>query len=71
MTLAVKGKTTETAIDLSKKVVNMLSGNEPMNPEEWGDIAALNGVRQFPARIKCATLAWHALLSALLGRNLL
>lgn len=36
---------------------------------EEGEIAALTGVRKFPARIKCATLAWHALEAALSGRE--
>ena len=36
---------------------------------EHGDMAALVGVRKFPARIKCATLAWHALEAALKGEN--
>ncbi len=36
---------------------------------EYGNLAALSGVRKFPARIKCATLAWHALEAALKGRD--
>jgi nitrogen fixation NifU-like protein len=44
------------------EVVEMLAGPaEPeLNLETAGDLAALAGVRKFPARIKCATLAWHA-----------
>ncbi|MCP4847278.1 MAG: SUF system NifU family Fe-S cluster assembly protein, partial [Verrucomicrobiaceae bacterium] len=34
-----------------------------------GDLAALVGVRKFPARVKCATLAWHALETALKGND--
>jgi nitrogen fixation NifU-like protein len=34
-----------------------------------GKLAVLAGVRQFPARVKCATLAWHALAAALSGRE--
>jgi nitrogen fixation NifU-like protein len=36
-----------------------------VNPEELGDVAALQGVVKFPVRIKCATLSWNALLQAL------
>ena len=36
---------------------------------EYGNLAALSGVRKFPARIKCATLAWHALEAALKGKD--
>lgn len=36
---------------------------------EYGNLAALSGVRKFPARIKCATLAWHALEAALKGKE--
>ena len=36
-----------------------------MKPEEVGKLAALSGVWEFPMRVKCATLAWHTLRSAL------
>ena len=39
----------------------------PAAAEELGELAALGGVRAFPMRVKCATLAWHALRSALTG----
>ena len=58
------------AADIKKRVaevVEMLAG--PVEPnlelETVGDLAALAGVRKFPARIKCATLAWHAAGEAL------
>ena len=35
--------------------------------EEWGDLAVLGGVTKFPMRVKCATLAWHALEKSLTG----
>ncbi|OHE72936.1 MAG: SUF system NifU family Fe-S cluster assembly protein [Verrucomicrobia bacterium GWF2_51_19] len=65
MTLFVQGKPKQEAAELANKVIGMLAGDAPIDPAQWGDLAALGGVRQFPARIKCATLAWHALLSAL------
>ena len=47
----------------------MLTGDddEPVDLLEFGNMASLSGVRRFPARIKCATLAWHALEAALKG----
>lgn len=50
-----------------KQVVEMLANRDApvMELENVGDLAALAGVRQFPARIKCATLAWHAASEAL------
>lgn len=39
------------------------------NSDELGDLIALSGTRQFPARIKCATLAWHTLESALCSKG--
>jgi nitrogen fixation NifU-like protein len=47
----------------------MLLGPAPQPPRELGDLAALSGVRQFPARIKCAMLPWHALEAALDGKS--
>jgi nitrogen fixation protein NifU and related proteins len=43
-----------------KEVVEMLGGGGELDLAADGDLAALSGVRKFPARIKCATLAWHA-----------
>ncbi|MDQ0155290.1 Fe-S cluster assembly sulfur transfer protein SufU [Robertmurraya andreesenii] len=61
MTQAIKGKTTEDAIKLSKIFSNMMLGNEYDDDIDLGDIEALQGVAKFPARIKCATLAWKAM----------
>jgi nitrogen fixation NifU-like protein len=60
MTDAVKGKTTEEALALADKFSALMKG-EPVTFEEYEDIEALSGVNKFPARIKCATLAWNAL----------
>lgn len=53
------------------EAMEMLTGRqEPViDLDTLGELAALAGVRQFPARIKCATLAWHALAAALKGRD--
>lgn len=62
MTEAVKGKKVEDALKMSKMFSNMMLGEDIDDEEmEIGDIQALQGVSQFPARIKCATLAWKAM----------
>ncbi|KIL36766.1 nitrogen fixation protein NifU [Cohnella kolymensis] len=60
MTDAVKGKTAEEALKLADKFSSLMKG-EAVDFDEYEDIAALSGVNKFPARIKCATLAWNAL----------
>lgn len=62
MTQAVKGKTIKEALHLSEVFSKMMLGQE-IDVEEFGldDIEALQGVSNFPARIKCATLAWKAM----------
>ncbi|KMY51708.1 MULTISPECIES: Fe-S cluster assembly sulfur transfer protein SufU [Bacillaceae] len=61
MTQAIKGKDIETAVKLSKTFSEMIQGNEYDDTLDLGDIEALQGVSKFPARIKCATLAWKAM----------
>lgn len=60
MTEAVKGKTFDEALSMASKFSSLMKG-EPVEFEELEDIEALSGVNKFPARIKCATLAWNAL----------
>jgi len=60
MTDAVKGKSTEEALKLAEKFSSLMQGNAETF-DEYEDIEALSGVIKFPARIKCATLAWNAL----------
>ncbi|WP_077307825.1 Fe-S cluster assembly sulfur transfer protein SufU [Terribacillus halophilus] len=62
MTQAVKGKAVEDALRMSELFSDMMLGKE-IDPGdlELGDIEALQGVAKFPARIKCATLAWKAM----------
>ena len=69
MTSAVKSKTRAEAEALFERVHTMLTeGPEgKVNPEDLGKLAALSGVWEFPARVKCASLAWHTLRSALAG----
>lgn len=63
----VIGTTVDTALDYFQAVTRHLTATKPaeLEPIELGKIRALDGVREFPARIKCATLAWHALRSAI------
>jgi nitrogen fixation NifU-like protein len=70
LTLEVREKTLPEAEARCRELIDALSGEaEPEDPlTTLGDLAALTGVRQFPARIKCATLAWHALLAAIQGK---
>lgn len=60
MTDAIKGKTTSEALAMADKFSALMRG-EDVSFEEYEDIEALSGVSKFPARIKCATLAWNAL----------
>jgi nitrogen fixation NifU-like protein len=60
MTEAVKGKSFDEALSMADKFSALMKG-EPVEFEELEDIEALSGVNKFPARIKCATLAWNAL----------
>ncbi|MEX1110844.1 MAG: SUF system NifU family Fe-S cluster assembly protein [Chthoniobacterales bacterium] len=69
MTGKTIGRTAEEARVVAARVRDMLLGSAPEPPRELGDLAALSGVRQFPARIKCAMLPWHALEAALDGKG--
>jgi nitrogen fixation protein NifU and related proteins len=62
---AVQGKTLEEAHALIQRVLALVKGETEGDVEMLGDIAALAGVRHFPVRVKCATLAWHTLEEAL------
>ncbi|MBU0906344.1 Fe-S cluster assembly sulfur transfer protein SufU [Paenisporosarcina quisquiliarum] len=61
MTQAVKGKSIDEALKLSTIFSDMMLGKEYDDSIDLGDIEALSGVAKFPARIKCATLAWKAM----------
>jgi nitrogen fixation protein NifU and related proteins len=64
MTEAVKGKTRSEALALFDRVHRLLT-DDAAPSDELGKLAALSGVREFPARVKCASLCWHTLASAL------
>jgi nitrogen fixation protein NifU and related proteins len=65
MTERVKGMSRNEALELFHTVHDMLTGNDSAPLEELDKLAALAGVRDFPSRVKCASLAWHALDAAL------
>src|SRR6202051_4413774 len=64
MTEAVKGKTRSEALALFDRVHRLLT-DDAAPSDELGKLAALSGVREFPARGKCARLCWHTLAAAL------
>ena len=68
MTESVKGKTRAQAETLFEKFHHMLTGPESVDPEdgeELGKLVVFSGVKEFPVRVKCATLAWHTLKAAM------
>ena len=66
MTAAVKGKTREDAERLFDRFHKLVKGELPESEQaELGSLRALGGVSRFPLRVKCASLPWHALHSAL------
>jgi len=66
MTMLLKGKTKQEAealfVDFHRLVTS--DPSTPCDDKALGKLAAFSGIREFPVRIKCAILAWHALLSA-------
>jgi nitrogen fixation NifU-like protein len=69
MTDSVKGKTTGEAQALFEKFHALVAGDGTGDPSDLGKLAVFSGVREFPIRVKCATLAWHTMRAALEGRG--
>lgn len=69
MTQAIKGKSRNEANDIFAKIHALVTGENPeiASDKSIGPLRALGGVSRFPMRVKCASLAWHALKSALDG----
>ena len=68
MTQALKGKSLEQAEEMFKTFHGMVTGQKPEgDPADIGKLKVFAGVQEFPARVKCATLAWHTLEAALHG----
>ncbi len=66
MTSMLKGKTVEEAKELYEHFHHLVTSGE-VDEDYLSDLSAFAGVHQFPARIKCATLSWHAALNAAKG----
>ena len=67
MTQALKGKTLEQAEEMFKSFHGMVTGHKNEAGADMGKLKVFAGVSEFPARVKCATLAWHTLEAALHG----
>jgi len=69
MTDNLKGKTIAEAINLFERFQQMLaiSANSQPNTADLGNLSAFSSVREYPVRVKCVTLAWHAMRAALEG----
>ena len=67
MTQAVKGKSRQEAEDLFNEFHSMVTGDldEETDENKLGNLRIFAGVREFPVRVKCATLPWHTLHAAL------
>ena len=65
MTDAVKGRSVEEARGLFERFHRMVTTSPELAVEDMGKLSVLAGVREFPVRVKCASLAWHTLKAAL------
>lgn len=69
MSELLKGKTIEEATDLINDFYEVVKGNEPKNEEELEEAIVYSGVSKFPARVKCASLAWKAMGAVIAGEK--
>ncbi len=69
MTQSLKGKTTEEAESIFTSFHDLVTGQGTGSGEDLGKLAVFAGVSEFPVRVKCASLAWHALRAALQGKE--
>ena len=68
MTEVMKGKSLAEAEQIFNKFHDLITADvAPTDLEQFGKLAALAGVRDYPTRVKCATLCWHTLHSAITG----
>jgi nitrogen fixation NifU-like protein len=67
MTEALKGKTVAEARELFGKFHAMVTSSPDTAAADLGKLSVLSGVREYPTRVKCASLAWHTLSAALSG----
>ena len=74
MTELVKGKSFEEAKEIMKAFINMIKNTSEIRSKHLDEdqktiLMSLSGVKQFPMRVKCATLSWHTLVSAMEGKK--
>ena len=74
MTELVKGKSLEVAKKIVIDFLNMIKNTQEIKSKDLDEdqkikIMSLSGVKQYPMRVKCATLAWHTLTSAINGKK--
>ena len=74
MTELVKGKSSEEAKEIMNAFLNMIKNNSEiqsnhLDEDQKTKLMSLSGVKQFPMRVKCATLSWHTLVSAIEGKK--
>jgi nitrogen fixation NifU-like protein len=69
MTDALKGKTVDEARTMFERFHEMITSSTETPPADLGKLAVLAGVREFPTRVKCASLAWHTLKAAVAGED--
>lgn len=69
MTEAVKGKTIEEAKAIFHQFHDMVVEEQPINTDQLHKLSALAGVRDYPSRVKCAVLCWHALHGLVSGKQ--
>lgn len=69
MTEVIKGKKLNEALELADIFSKMMLGEDYSDKYDLGDVEALQGVSKFPARIKCATLAWKAMEKGVSDQN--
>ena len=75
MTELVKGKTLDTAKKIVVEFLNMIKNTSEIKSKDLDEdqitkIMSLSGVKEYPMRVKCATLAWHTLTSAIEGKGM-
>ena len=69
MTQIAQGKSKAEIEAIFTRFHDLVTGHGDVDPSSVGKLEVLAGVREFPARVKCATLVWHALRAALEGRG--
>ena len=74
MSKRYSGKSFKDAKDIMSAFLNMIKNNSELQSKHLDDdqktkLMSLSGVKQFPMRVKCATLSWHTLVSAIEGKN--